>query len=85
MPRSAWRPGSGRNEFLTSARKTFAKILKGIGGLFAAIGFLFWLSYFVVSGINMLENLELWVGSHPKSQRVEDQVAWAQEILARYG
>lgn len=33
---------------------------------------------------NRLENLELWSSSHPKGQRVEDKVAWAIEILARY-
>jgi hypothetical protein len=33
---------------------------------------------------NRPENLELWARSHPKSQRVEDLVAWAKEILARY-
>jgi len=34
---------------------------------------------------NRLENLELWVSSHPRGQRVEDLVAFAREILARYG
>lgn len=33
---------------------------------------------------NRLENLELWSSKHPKGQRIEDLVAWAQEILARY-
>lgn len=33
---------------------------------------------------NRLENLELWCGSQPRGQRVEDLVAWAREILARY-
>lgn len=33
---------------------------------------------------NRPENLELWVSRHPKGQRVEDVVAWAKEILARY-
>jgi hypothetical protein len=33
---------------------------------------------------NRPENLELWVSRHPKGQRVEDQVAWAREILSRY-
>lgn len=34
---------------------------------------------------NRDENLELWVTSQPRGQRVSDQVAWAREILARYG
>jgi hypothetical protein len=34
---------------------------------------------------NRPENLELWVDSHPNGQRVEDLVAWAKEILERYG
>jgi len=33
---------------------------------------------------NRPENLELWVSSQPKGQRVEDLVAWAREILDRY-
>lgn len=33
---------------------------------------------------NRLENLELWNGSHPFGQRVEDQLAWAKEIIALY-
>ena len=33
---------------------------------------------------NRLENLELWSSSQPSGQRVEDKVAWAKEILARY-
>ncbi len=33
---------------------------------------------------NRPENLELWVTSQPKGQRVEDLVVWAREILARY-
>lgn len=33
---------------------------------------------------NRLENLELWTTSQPWGQRVEDQVAWAKEILLRY-
>lgn len=33
---------------------------------------------------NRPENLELWVTSQPKGQRVEDVVAFAEEILARY-
>lgn len=34
---------------------------------------------------NRPENLELWTTHQPKGQRVVDQVAWAKEILARYG
>ncbi len=33
---------------------------------------------------NRPENLELWIVSQPCGQRVEDVVAWAQEILRRY-
>jgi hypothetical protein len=33
---------------------------------------------------NRLENLELWSSSHPSGQRVQDKVAWARQILARY-
>jgi len=33
---------------------------------------------------NRLQNLELWTTSHPAGQRVEDKLAWAEEILARY-
>lgn len=34
---------------------------------------------------NRPENLELWVSSQPRGQRVGDLVAWAHEILDRYG
>ena len=34
---------------------------------------------------NRLENLELWSKSHPAGQRWQDKVAWAREILDRYG
>lgn len=34
---------------------------------------------------NRIENLELWLKRQPPGQRVEDLVAWAREILARYG
>lgn len=34
---------------------------------------------------NRMENLELWAGSHPATQRVEDLVKWAKEILELYG
>ncbi len=33
---------------------------------------------------NRIENLELWVSSHPSGQRVKDLVAWAGEILSLY-
>jgi hypothetical protein len=33
---------------------------------------------------NRPENLELWLGRHGTGGRVEDLVAWAREILARY-
>ena len=34
---------------------------------------------------NRIENLELWIRSHPTSQRAEDLVTWAREILKLYG
>ncbi len=34
---------------------------------------------------NRLENLELWVKFQPNGQRVEDMLAWAHEVIARYG
>lgn len=34
---------------------------------------------------NRPENLELWVTSQPRGQRVEDLLSWAHEIIARYG
>jgi hypothetical protein len=33
---------------------------------------------------NRIENLELWSRFQPAGQRVEDKVAWARELLARY-
>lgn len=33
---------------------------------------------------NRPENLELWVRSQPTGQRVEDLLAWAHELIARY-
>lgn len=33
---------------------------------------------------NRLENLELWSKAQPAGQRVDDKVAWAAELLARY-
>lgn len=34
---------------------------------------------------NRPENLELWNRSHPSGQRPEDLLAWANEIIERYG
>lgn len=34
---------------------------------------------------NRIENLELWSRWQPSGQRVADKLAWAREILARYG
>lgn len=34
---------------------------------------------------NRPENLELWVTRQPKGQRAADLLAWAEEIVARYG
>ena len=34
---------------------------------------------------NRPENLELWVTSQPKGQRVEDLLGWAKEIIELYG
>lgn len=34
---------------------------------------------------NRIENLELWVVSQPAGQRTEDLLAWAYEIIERYG
>ena len=34
---------------------------------------------------NRIENLELWSRYQPSGQRVQDKVAWAREIIARYG
>lgn len=34
---------------------------------------------------NRPENLELWVTMQPTGQRVTDLLAWAREIIARYG
>ena len=34
---------------------------------------------------NRIENLELWSSSQPPGQRVEDKVAWARDLLERYG
>ncbi|MFB7724301.1 MULTISPECIES: HNH endonuclease [unclassified Nocardia] len=33
---------------------------------------------------NRPENLELWVTRQPIGQRVDDLLAWAREIIARY-
>ena len=34
---------------------------------------------------NRPENLELWIRPQPSGIRASDAVAWAREILARYG
>jgi hypothetical protein len=34
---------------------------------------------------NRLENLELWAIKQPSRQRAVDLLAWAEEIVARYG
>lgn len=34
---------------------------------------------------NRPENLELWVSTQPSGQRVPDLVAWAEQIIERYG
>ena len=34
---------------------------------------------------NRIENLELWLVSQPRGQRLEDKVSWAKELLERYG
>jgi hypothetical protein len=33
---------------------------------------------------NRLGNLELWLRGHPNSERVEDILEWAREVIARY-
>lgn len=38
-----------------------------------------------VRGDNRPGNLELWVTSQPRGQRPADLVAWAHEVLQRYG
>jgi hypothetical protein len=38
-----------------------------------------------VKNDNRPENLELWITSQPPGQRPADLVAWAQEIIERYG
>lgn len=35
-------------------------------------------------GDNRIENLELWSSWQPAGQHVEDKLAWAREIIARY-
>lgn len=34
---------------------------------------------------NRIENLELWSTKQPKGQRVGDKLAWAYEMIERYG
>lgn len=34
---------------------------------------------------NRIDNLELWSSWQPGGQRVADKLAWAREIIARYG
>jgi hypothetical protein len=34
---------------------------------------------------NRIENLELWVRPQPSGIRAHDAVAWAREIITRYG
>lgn len=33
---------------------------------------------------NRLKNLELWVTGHPRGQRIDEALAWAHELIARY-
>ncbi|NUQ95307.1 MAG: hypothetical protein HOY79_01650 [Streptomyces sp.] len=33
---------------------------------------------------NRIENLELWVRSHPSGQRVDEVLAWARSMIQRY-
>jgi len=33
---------------------------------------------------NRIENLELWIVSQPRGQRVQDKINWAVELLGRY-
>ena len=33
---------------------------------------------------NRIDNLELWITSHPKGQRVEDVVSFSIEVLSLY-
>ena len=34
---------------------------------------------------NRIENLELWVTSQPRGGRARDMIAWAKELIERYG
>ncbi|OBY33431.1 hypothetical protein ACT18_00275 [Mycolicibacter kumamotonensis] len=34
---------------------------------------------------NRPQNLELWSVGHPSGARVEDMLAWAYEVIERYG
>lgn len=44
------------------------------------MGFSYWYS----QHDNRIDNLELWINQQPSGQRIEDQVAWAKEILEKY-
>ena len=33
---------------------------------------------------NRIENLELWVGAHPRGLKVKEAIDWANEIIERY-
>lgn len=34
---------------------------------------------------NRPENLELWIGAHPRGARVSDHIAWALQVIETYG
>ena len=34
---------------------------------------------------NRIENLEIWIKSHPPGQRLEDKLKWCKEFLEEYG
>ena len=37
------------------------------------------------TGVNRIENLELWSISHPSGKRIEDLLAYCRMIIDRYG